>query len=208
MALPPIEAWIAAALTLMVYSYILVRENPLSRLAEALFVGVSIGNLTVMAVRSLLTSGVNPMLGGKPTLLIPMALGVLLFTMYSRSYGRLSGWPVAVMNEIGVGLAIRGSVHSYIYDQVKASMVSLAIPGDPISSLNGVVMLVGLITTLSYFLFTMDVGAAGERVRSLGRYSMMLFFGAMFGQVAMTRISYISGRVQFLVGFFTALLGR
>jgi len=37
---------------------------------------------------------------------------------------------------------------------------------------------------------------------------MMLFFGAMFGQVAMTRITYITGRAQLIVQFLTTLLAR
>ena len=206
--IPGIETWVAAGLTVAVLSYVLYRENPVYRIAEALFVGVSLGNVVVMAVRSLLTSGVNPLLGGDLLLAVPVALGLLLFTIYSKRLGKLSQWPVAVMSGVGVGLAIRGAVHTYIYDQIKASITPIVVLGDPMATINAVLVLVGVVSTLAYFLFTVEGGAGGARVKTAGRYFMMLFFGAMFGQVAMTRITYITGRAQFLVQFLMSLLAH
>ena len=204
--MPTLESWVAVGLTVAVLSYVLYRENPAYRVAEALFVGISLGNVVVMAIRSLQSSGVNSLLGGNLTLAIPVALGLLLFTVYSKKLGKLSQWPVAVMSGIGVGLAIRGATHTYIYDQIKASILPVVIWGDPMATLNAVLVLVGVVSTLAYFLFTVEGGASGARVKTTGRYFMMLFFGAMFGQVAMTRITYITGRAQLLVQFLTSLL--
>ncbi len=204
--IPGLEVWVAAGLTVAVLSYVLYRENPVYRVAEALFVGVSLGNVVVMAVRSLVSSGVNPLLGGDLLLAVPVALGLLLFTIYSKRLGKLSQWPVAVMSGVGVGLAIRGAAHTYIYDQIKASITPIVVAGNAIGTLNAVLVLAGVVSTLAYFLFTVEGGANGARVKTAGRYFMMLFFGAMFGQVAMTRITYITGRAQFLIQFLTSLL--
>lgn len=204
--MPGLEVWVAAGLTVAVLSYVLYRENPVYKVAEALFVGISLGNVVVMAVRSLVSSGVNPLLGGDLLLAVPVALGLLLFTVYSKRLGKLSQWPIAVMSGVGVGLAIRGAAHTYIYDQIKASITPIVVAGDAIGTLNAVLVLAGVVSTLAYFLFTVEEGANGARVKTVGRYFMMLFFGAMFGQVAMTRITYITGRAQFLVQFLTSLI--
>src|SRR5512137_3010606 len=96
-----LEVWVAAGLTIAVLSYVLYKENPGYRIAEALFVGISLGNVVVMAVRSLLSSGVNPLLGGDLRLALPVTLGLLLFTIYSKKLGKLSQWPIAVMSGVG-----------------------------------------------------------------------------------------------------------
>jgi hypothetical protein len=206
--IPGIESWVAVCLTVAILSYVLWRENPAYRVAEAIFVGVSLGNVVVMAVRSLLSSGVNPLLGGDFVLVVPVALGLLLFCIYSKKLGKLSQWPVAVMSGVGVGLAIRGAAHTYIYDQIKASLDPIIVAGDALSTLNAVLVILGTVSTLAYFLFTVEGGKNGARVKTMGRYFMMLFFGAMFGQVAMTRITYITGRAQLIVQFLITLLAR
>ena len=206
--IPGLEVWVAAGLTIAILSYVLYRENPVYKVAEAAFVGISLGNVVVMAIRSLISSGVNPLIGGEAILVVPLALGLLLFSVYSKRLGKLSQWPVAVMGGVGVGLAIRGAIHTYIYDQIQASIGPIVVLGDSMTTLNAIIVLVGVVSTLAYFLFTVEGGKQGTRVKTMGRYFMMLFFGAMFGQVAMTRITYISGRAQFLVQFLTSLLAR
>jgi len=167
--MPGIESWVAVGLTVAILSYVLYKENPAYRVAEAIFVGVSLGNVVVMAVRSLISSGVNPLLGGDLVLLVPVALGLLLFCIYSKKLGKLSQWPIAVMSGVGVGLAIRGAAHTYIYDQINASIAPIIVAGDARSTFNAVLILLGTVSTLAYFLFTVEGGKNGARVKTMGR---------------------------------------
>jgi hypothetical protein len=67
---------------------------------------------------------------------------------------------------------------------------------------NGVFIL-GLISVLCYFYFSIPhTGPAGVPIRVLsriGRYFMMVAFGAMFGNAVMGRVAILLGRVLFLL---------
>lgn len=52
---------------------------------------------------------------------------------------------------------------------------------------------------LSFLLFYLVV--------TIGRYAIMIYLGAMFGSVTMSRLTYIIGRVEPLVEFFMMLFG-
>jgi hypothetical protein len=73
---------------------------------------------------------------------------------------------------------------------------------------------VGTLATLAYFYFTWGVGEAdgvGRRgvarwVASIGRYVIMLTFGAIFANTIMSRVSLLVGRINFLLGDWLNLL--
>ena len=78
--------WIAALLTLGIFSF-LYRDNPVYKLCEHLFVGVSAGYWVVLTFWSVVMPNLfDPMIDGIRhgslegwLLLIPLALGVMLF---------------------------------------------------------------------------------------------------------------------------------
>src|SRR5436309_14674231 len=74
-----IETWIAAFLTLCVFSF-LYRENPFYRFAEHLFVGAAAGYLLAVQWQNVLIPNVwTPLLHDhKLVVLIPLALGLMM----------------------------------------------------------------------------------------------------------------------------------
>ena len=74
-----IETWIAAFLTLCVFSF-LYRENPFYRFAEHLFVGSAAGYLLAVQWHNVLIPNVwTPLTrGGDLVVLIPLALGLMM----------------------------------------------------------------------------------------------------------------------------------
>ena len=74
----PIGIWIAAILTIMVYSYLL-GDNPLFRIAEHLLVGSAIAYAVVIAIHSVLIPRLfSRLASGQWLYLIPLLLGILL----------------------------------------------------------------------------------------------------------------------------------
>jgi hypothetical protein len=61
-----------------------------------------------------------------------------------------------------------------------------------------------LLTVMSYFFFSVPHEGKGGRAlgrsATLGRWFLMIAFGAMFGNTVMARISLFIGRVYFLLG--------
>ena len=74
----PIGIWVAAVLTIMVYSYLL-GDNPLYGLAEHLLVGSAVAYAVIVAVHSVLIPRlIVPLRSGNWLYVIPLVLGVLV----------------------------------------------------------------------------------------------------------------------------------
>jgi hypothetical protein len=207
--------WLAALLTIIVYSY-LVGDNPLYRLAEHLFVGSAVGYAAVVAWHSVLMPRLIVPLAQDPygnwPLFIPLALGLLLLTKVKASWAWLGNSAVAFILGVGVAVAIGGALFGSLLPQLKATIVSL----NPAHYLNGgwagvrdaLIIIVGTISTLLYFYFTTGGESKLARVRAgIGRFFILVTFGAIFANTVMSRISLLIGRVRFLVEVARSLGG-
>jgi len=183
--------WIAAIATIGIMSFAF-KDNPLYRLVENVYVGVSAGHAIVLGWINIRDKGIEPLVNkGDWSLLIPMVLGVLLYTRYLKKLSWLSRFPLAFLVGIGTGLAIRGTVGSQIVSQVKGTLL-------PLNSFNNVLIVVGTLGVLAYFFFSVEHRGALKSVSSFGRYVMMVSFGAAFGSTVMGRMALFIGRLQFL----------
>jgi len=209
----PAGVWIAAILTVMVYSYLL-GDNPLYRLAEHLLVGSAIAYAVVVAVHSVLIPRLFARLGeGQWLYLIPLILGVLLLAKFRPSWSGLGGLPMSILFGVGAALALSGALFGTIEPQVRSAVALSLNPSDHsitgwFGVLNALIITVGTICTLSYFRFS--VGRADKQGKGLqanvtrlwsrvGRWALMIAFGAIFASLVMSRASLFIGRMQFLL---------
>jgi len=199
--------WAAAISTLGVYT-ILYRENPVSRLFEHIFVGLSAGYL-IVATWTLNLQGKwwTPMIQERKWYWIfaPM-VGLLFYFIYSRRYLWLARLVMGLFFGTAAGYFFREFFPIYS-PQVYASFKALR-PGPDLGwgdlVLHNWIFVVILLTVMSYFFFSIPhEGRFGRnlgRSALLGRWFLMIAFGAMFGNTVMARISLFIGRVQFLLG--------
>jgi len=208
-----VGVWVAAVLTLMVYSH-LVKDNPLSRLAEHLFVGTAVGYAFVLAYYNVLWPRLIRPLSEDPqgnlVLLIPAVLAVLLLVRPITPLRALASLPLAVVVGVGAALAIAGAVAGSLVPQARATMLSLD-PGQPLQTLiNNLLIIVGVVSTVLYFFFTArrkSVAGSGLRVAAfIGKWTMILAFGAVFASTVTARLALLVGRAQFLLGDWLGLL--
>jgi hypothetical protein len=207
--------WLAALLTIIVYSY-LVGDNPLYRLAEHLFVGSAVGYAAVVAWHSVLMPRLIVPLAQDPygnwPLFIPLALGLLLLTKAKASWAWVGNSTVAFILGVGVAVAIGGALFGSLLPQLKATIVSLNPTHYPDRGWAGVrdalIIIVGTISTLLYFYFTTGGESKLARVRAgIGRFFILVTFGAIFANTIMSRISLLIGRVRFLMEAVRSLGG-
>lgn len=189
--------WMATSLTFMLWT-MLYRENWFSRLAEHLVLGVAIGYVMVVSIKTFLSVGWDPLVEGHDYLsLISIALGLLMLSRYHSKTRWLNRWPIAVLVGTGVALAMRGMMDSQIIRQILATTIPLTMVR-PFETFNSVLILIAVLTTLAYFFFTMEQKGAWGITSKIGRYSMMLMFGATFGGTIMTNMTYLIGVLKFL----------
>jgi hypothetical protein len=214
-------AWVATGLTLFIFSF-LYKDNPLFKLAEHLYVGVSVGYTIVKAYDTVVVHLiVKPILEqGEVSLLIPVAIGLLMLTRYVPKASWLSRYAFAFIVGVGSGLAIPRTISSFILKQIEDTvrpLLSLA-GGDgvtfsmnllnPASNLNAIIILIGVSSVLFYFFFSIEHSGPGKVIARTGVLFLMIAFGAAFGYTVMARMSLLIGRLTDLIEFSDASYGR
>lgn len=191
-----IGIWIAAFLTLCIFSF-LYKDNPFYRFAEHVFVGGSVAYLLIQTwyftiqpklIQPLIREG----LAQNYLLLIPTILGIMILTRWFPNLRKISWIPISFTVGVGVGLAITGNIQGILIPQLRATIV-------PVTSWNTAIMIVGVMTTISYFYFSREHKGMFGRSAKIGTIFIMIFFGATFGYTVMARISLLIGRIHFLL---------
>ena len=187
---------IAAFLTLCIFSF-LYRDNPFYKFAEHLLVGVSVGYVLVIALNTtVMPKLINPVFKqGRFDYIVPGILGLFMLVRFFPKIAWLSRISIALIIGAGAGVAIPATIQAKIFAQMQATMINFA-------SVNGIIVFVGIATTLAYFFFSREhKGWFGATAR-VGTWFLMIFFGATFGYTVMSRISLLIGRMHFLLGDF------
>ena len=211
---------ISFLLTLMVLSY-LVGDNPAFRLAIHIFIGVSAGYIAAVAWHQVLYPRLfSPLLSGNLSArlltIVPLVLGLLLLFKISPRTASLGTLPMAFMVGVGAAVAIGGAVMGTLLPQTRASMdaFNLSTAGNFwVERLGeGLVMLVGTVTTLVYFHFGAKATASGPQrgilVRILswvGQIFIAVTFGVLFAGVFVAAMTALIERLNFMITFLSSL---
>lgn len=205
--------WIGALLTLGILSF-LYKDNPVYKFCEHLFVGVSAGYWVVLTFWSVVMPNLfDPMVAGirhhTPEgwlLFIPLVLGVMLFSRFFPRGDWLSRWPIALILGVYPALRITGFAQGDFVEQLHGTILPFWSTPSFWISVNNIILVVGLVTTLIFFFFSKEhTGALGGAAK-LGIYFLMVSFGASYGYTVMARISLLIGRVMFLLDDWLGLI--
>jgi adenosine/AMP kinase len=191
--------WIAAFFTIAATSYAF-RDNIVFKFAENTFIGVAAGHTIVMVIKNIRDYGWTHIMDGEMIYVIVFVLGIMLYARFSDNYYWLYRYPIAFLVGNGVGISIRAAIHSDFIVQVRATASPL-IADSALGTVNAIITFVGVVTALSHFIFTqekMHEGTIGM-VPKLGRWLMLLAFGASFGNTIMSRFGMYQGRIIFLL---------
>jgi hypothetical protein len=213
-----IGVWIAALLTLAIYSF-LYKDNPIYHFAESLLIGVSVGFLLVVtvdttvmpkAIKPLGVSFVSLFAGGSFVdfllILIPVVLGLLMFARFVPGMTWMSRVALALYIGFGAGASIPANMQSLILKQIEATIRPFLAPGNITNIINIFIIIIGLIATIAYFFFSKAHTGSFGKLAKLGTYFLMIFFGATFGYTVMARISLLIGRLTFLLKDWLGLI--
>lgn len=114
--------WTGAVLTIAIFTY-LWKENPLYRLAEHIFIGISVGYGICITWYNVLEPKLwTPLVEKREfSLIIPTILAFLMLFRFSKRHGWISFWPLAFM--IGfVGYSIPAVIDAALLKQLQATI--------------------------------------------------------------------------------------
>lgn len=204
--------WIAAILTLAIFSF-LYKENPFYRFAEHLYVGIANGYAITFYWHRILVPSLFDRVGSAQTpvstkiWLIAIALiGALYFTRFIPKVSWLIRIPIAIVLGYSAGTSIPRAIDAELIRQAKATIITRASFAHWQTGLWAVVILLGVIATISYFFFSTERKGVLKPLSYLGIIFIMIGFGASFGYTVMARLSLFIGRLQFLLGDWLGLI--
>lgn len=182
-----------AFFTLALYSF-LYKDNPLFKLAEHVFAGLTAGYYFGQIFHSVIVQQLWIPLkdDGEWILVFPGILGAMLFARYIPRMGWLARLSLAFVIGSTAGITIMRQLHGQIMPQVASTFL-------PLDSVSNVLFILGVITTLIYFYFSKPHTGALGWIANVGIMFIMVAFGAHFGYTVMARVSLLIGRMQFLL---------
>ena len=196
---------VAGILTIAILSF-LYGDNPVYKMAETLLVGVSMGYVLVITwTNTLMAVLFKPLfVESQFWLILPLIFGLFMFGRFHKSTSFLSRYSMAVLIGSGAGVAIPAMLGARTLRQMTATVEM--VQGDSFFMIfSGLVVVVGLFTTLSYFYFSREHEGIMGRSARVGTYFLMIFFGTTFGYTVMSRGSTFIGRMDFLQSDFLHL---
>src|SRR5207245_10434710 len=104
----------------------------------------------------------------------------------------------------GSAVALPGTVSSYIRKQIDDTVHPLVTRGadglsmgfslaSPQSGVNTIVLVIGVVSVLFYFFFSVEHTGPGKVTARTGIYFLMIAFGVAFGYSVMSRMSALTG---------------
>jgi len=186
-----LKVWSGALCVFAVYSF-LWKENRFFRAFQNLYVGLAAGYAVVQAIKQIQRQSWNPLVTkGDYIQLIPIALGILLYFRFVRRYSWVARWPMAFLMGIGAALSMK-AIESDFVRQIQATLISW-------NTINNVVIVLGTALALCYFFFTFKPNVVTDNAAKLGRWVLMLTFGAAFGNSVQGRLSLLISQMQFML---------
>lgn len=226
-----IGVWAAALLTLSVFSY-LYRDSVAYKFAEAIIVGVSAGYAIVLNFWEVIVAKVfvklSPDLtryallpdtpqGAEPDyyVILPVILSCMVFCRLIPKIAWMGRWPLAFVVGTTAGLKLILFLNADFVKQIRSTILPLIVftssdAGDLFDwkqSIQNIVIVVSVVSSLTYFYFSVEHRGIVGRISRLGIWVLMISFGASFALTVMGRITLLTMRLQFLFNDWLGLVG-
>lgn len=193
-----LDSLLVVFFTLCIYS-MLFKENPFTVFAEHTFVATAQAFALVAAIGFIMDYGITPLQSGNYLVIIPILLGLATYLRYTEKYRWVARYPIALSIGVGMGVTLRAVVEVSLTNQIQATVLPFFVAGNLTQSVENIIVIVTVITSLLYFYFSRPhTGALGTTTR-IGYYLIYIAFGAYFANTFMSRTALVNGRMVFLL---------
>ena len=205
-------------LTILVFSYLL-GDNPFFRLAIHIFIGVAAAYVALITINNVLIPRlIVPLIQGNPgerLLSILLFIPSLFLFFKVTPLRKVGNWSVAILVGIGAAAAVGGAITGTLFPQILGTINSMDPSASSISSsrwnqvINGIIIVLGTVTTLIYFHFgTQDIPGQSnqrlpiiEQISQIGKIFLAITFGALYAGVFLSSLAALVERLTFLWDF-------
>lgn len=194
--------WMAVFFTFSIFSF-LYKDNPLYKLSEQIFVGLSAAYWLVYTFFSMMMPNLIVKLSsdfkGNIILLIPATLGFMMLLRIFPKTQWFSRFPIAIMIGTSAGINMVRYTKSDLLSQVSATMINPFAAATTSAIIGNFLLIIGTICGVYFFYFSKKQEGMSAVPSKLGIWFLMISFGASFGYTVMARVSLLIGRLEFLL---------
>jgi hypothetical protein len=193
-----IGTWIAAGLTLMMFSLI-YKDNVFYKVGEHLYLGISVGYYIGIQYWQAIVPEVyrSFAISHNYWTIFPVILGAFIVLRLVPSLSWLSRMSFALIIGGAAGLGIPNIIHAIFLKQLDATLLPFGNSWG--ANINQLIILVSVFTVLIFFFFSLEHKKTVGAISRVGLFFIMIGFGAAFGYTVMARVSLLIGRFQFLI---------
>jgi hypothetical protein len=209
-------------LTVLVFSY-LIGDNPFFRLAIHIFIGVSAAYVAIITVNNVLIPRlILPLINGsrgEQLLSILLFIPIVFLFLKVTPLRKAGNWVVAILVGIGAAAAIGGAITGTLFPQILGTINSVdpstsAVATNPWEQvINGIIIVLGTITTLIYFHFGSRVNPGQpnqrlpfiENISIAGKVFLAITFGALYAGVYLTALAALVERLTYVWDFLNKI---
>jgi len=188
--------WIIGIMIVFTLSYA-IKESPLFRIVEFFVLGIASGILVINTYKNLLgLVWVKGIVEGEYWLVLAFIFSLLLFTRFFGVNIRwLNRWPLSLYVGNYMGIALRASItHNF------ALITGTLLLGKKLTTdVNALIFWIATMTVISYFIFTRKHTGALGITSKIGRYFIMVSFGALWGGTLYERLALLSASLKAIV---------
>ncbi|MBI4245192.1 MAG: hypothetical protein HY606_13970 [Planctomycetes bacterium] len=207
-------AWVSVFFTLAIFS-LLYKDSFIFKLAENIYIGVSLGYVGSIALyqalkplvwHKLFDSEGSKSIKGSEQIIIVLACigGLLLFARFIPTLQWLSRWTMAFLIGYTAGIVIPSAIDSFLLAQVSKTIAPISFSQESISSgatFQQLLILVGVISVLLYFFFSSEQKGVLIGTSKIALVLIIIYLGGLYGATVMGRLSLLYGRISDLVTF-------
>lgn len=189
-------------ITFSLFSILTGVDNPFFALAENIYVGGAVG-LTIVVSFTWIVNNVFAQISSNPyanwPLVISLVLGLMMLTRIHPKYSYLARIPICIATGVGVAISTRAIIFSGLLYQIRATIVPIFNLSDPLTSFTNLMVVVFVLTTLSFFIYTQEIRGPLRVSNKIGRLVLFAAFGALYAQTFMGRAGLLLGRMETLL---------
>jgi lipoprotein signal peptidase len=177
------------------------KENPYYRFGQQFIIGAIVANNVLYSMETVYDNAIYPLVTeGKVLIIIPVLLGLLMYTRLTKEYAWASRYPLSMMLGVGMAALITGSLRGQVIDQIHVTAIDVLTAlktSNPIDIVNAIIIFIGVVTTILYFVLTREQTGMFYISSRVARIFLMISIGTLYSRT-MFYLTSLVGRMKFL----------
>lgn len=198
--------FIQFAMVISVWSY-LFKENIFSKTATTITIAISTMHAFMYNTKNAYDMAVRPIIEGDFLYIIPIVLGLLLFTRLSSKYSWLASYSYSVSLGLGTGATLSTLFSSNVAKLIVNTANQPFIGTSLFEQASGLLLFIGVLLAITYWVFTREAtGIFGMGVR-IGRWFLMISIGLLYAEDVVWSQSLFVAAMEMVLLFVRQVMG-